>query len=159
MVDKEYYTKRIAKAGPVGLVALNFELTLDFLKKARKMYENDKEQSRLCMTRAREGLENLIQSLDFDVDVSFDFYELYKYVYGLLCEVQQSNDEKKVSKALDEAADIVESFSKAWRELADKTDEEPLEIENGPKIYAGLTYDKDGKATEYIDDPAGGFKA
>ena len=159
MVDKEYYTKRIAQAGPVGLVALNFELTLDFLQKARKMYANDKEQSRLCITRAREGIENLIQTLDFDVQISFDFYELYKYVYGLLCDVQQSSDEQKVAKALGDAEEIVEGLTKAWRELADKTDEEPLQTEEGPKIYSGLTYDKDGKATEYIDDSSGGYRA
>ena len=159
MVDKEYYTKRIAQAGPVGLVALNFELTLDFLQKARKMYDDDVEQSRQCITRAREGIENLIQTLDFDEQLSFDFYELYKYVYGLLCEAQPTSDGKKVAEALDEAANIVGELAKAWRELADKTNEEPLETGDGPKIYAGLTYDKDGKATEYIDDPAGGFKA
>ena len=159
MVDKEYYTKRISQAGPVGLVALNFELTLDFLQKARKMYVDDKAQSRQCITRARECIENLIQSLDFDVQISFDFYELYKYVYGLLCDVQQSSDEQKVATALIEAAEIIESLAKAWRELADKTNEEPLDNEGSPKIYSGLTYDKDGKATEYIDDPSGGFRA
>ena len=160
MVDKEYYTKRIAEAGPVGLVALNLELTLDFLQKARKIYDSDKEQSRLCITRAREGIENLIQSLDFDVQISFDFYELYKYVYGLLCDVQHSNDEKKVNKALDESAEIVESLASAWRALADKTNEEPpVDFGEGPKIYSGLTYGKDGKANEYIDQTAGGYKA
>ena len=159
MVDKDYYTKRIFQAGPVGLVALNFELTLDFLQKARKMYDDDKKQSRQCITRAREGIENLIQTLDFDVQISFDFYELYKYVYGLLCDVQQSGDETKVAKALDEAAEIIGNLAKAWRELADKTDEEPLDTGDGPKIYAGLTYDKDGKATEYIDESSGGYKA
>ena len=159
MVDKEYYTKRVSQAGPVGLVALNFELTLDFLQKARKMYDNDKGQSRQCITRAREGIENLIQTLDFDVQMSFEFYDIYKYVYGLLCDVQQSGDAKKVAAALDESAEIVGSLAKAWRELADKTDEAPLGMEDGPKIYAGLTYDKDGKAAEYIDDTAGGFRA
>ena len=159
MVDKEYYTKRISQAGPVGLVALNFELTLDFLQKARKIYDNDKDQGRLCITRAREGIENLIQTLDFDVHLSFDFYELYKYVYGLLCDVQQSSDDKKAAKSLDEAAEIIGNLTKAWRELADKTVEDPIETEDAPKIYAGLTYDKDGKVTEYIDESSGGFKA
>ena len=159
MIDKEYYTKRIAQAGPVGLVALNFELTLDFLQNARKIYDKDMEQCRHLITRAREGIENLIQSLDFDVQVSFEFYELYKYVYGLLCDVQQSGDGKKVAKVLDEVIGIVENLTKQWRELADKTNEEPLEADEGPKIYAGLTYDKDGKAAEYIDESAGGFQA
>ena len=159
MVDKKYYTERISKAGPVGLVALNFELTLDFLQKARKMYGDNKEQVRQCVTRAREGIENLIQTLDFDVQLSFDFYEIYKYVYGLLCDVQQSNDEKKINKALDESIEIVGNLAKAWRELANKTVEEPLETGDVPKIYAGLTYDKDGKATEYYDETAGGIRA
>ena len=159
MVDKEYYTKRIAQAGPVGLVALNFELTLDFLQKARKMYDKDMEQCRHLITRAREGIENLIQSLDFDVQVSFELYEIYKHVYGLLCDVQQSSDEKKVARVLDEVINIIENLTKQWRELADKTVEEPLETEGIPKIYAGLTYDKDGKATEYVDESSGGFRA
>ena len=157
MVDKKYYTERINKAGPVGLVALNFELTLDFLQKARKMYD-DREQSRLCITRAREGIENLIQSLDFDVQISHDFYKVYEYTYKLLCDVQQSNDKPTVIKALDEAVEIINEFAAAWRKLADQTVEEPIE-EDAPKIYTGLTYDKDGKATEYIEEPTGGYKA
>ena len=159
MVDKDYYTKRVAEAGPVGLVALNFELTLDFLQKARKMYDNDIEQSRLCITRAREGIENMIQSLDFDVRLSFDFYELYKYVYGLLCDVQNSSDRGKVTGVLDEAVSIIGDLTTAWKELAAITPEEPLDIGEGPKVYKGLTYDKDGKAAEYIDEPARGYKA
>ena len=162
MIDKEYYTKRISETGPVGLVALNFELTLDFLLKARKMYldeSKDIDQARHLVTRAREGIENLIQSLDFDVPLASDFYEVYKYAYGLLCDVQQSRDGKKVVRALDEAAEIMESFLKAWKELAEKTVEEPLPLEDGPKVYAGLTYGKDGKAKEYVENIAGGYKA
>ena len=157
-MDRENYTNRIKKAGPVGLVALNFEITLDFLDKARKMYRTDIEASRHSMTRAKEGYENLIQSLDFDVPLSFDFYELYKYVYGVLSHIHPSKDEKKVLESLDEVIGITESLKKAWRELADKTREEPVP-DDAPKIYTGLTYDKDGKATDYFDETKKGIEA
>ena len=157
-LDKKNYTERIQKAGPVGLVALNFEITLDFLREARKMYKTDIEASRHAVTRAKEGYENLIQSLDFDVGLSFDFYELYRYVYGILSEIHPSKNEKKIHKTLEEAIEITEKLGKVWRELSDKTPEEPAP-DDEPKIYTGLTYGRDGKATEYIDVKKRGLQA
>ena len=164
MVDKEAYAEKIEKAGPVGLVALNFELTLDFLGKARTMYlgggPDGIDMARRCVTRAREGLENAIQSLDMGVPIAADFYEVYRYAYGLLCGAQQSSDAGRVLGALDEVAEIVAGFAKAWRGLADKTDEEPIGTGGGPRVYAGLTYGKDGKPIEHIDGGGkGGFRA
>ena len=158
-MDKEYYTNRISKAGPVGLVALNFEITLDFLLKARKMYNTDVTESRHCIIRAKEGIENLIQSLDFEVPLSFDFYEIYKYLYGILSDAHASGDAGKAIKTLDEVIEHMESFSNVWKQLAENTAEEPIRTDGAPKIYAGLTYGKDGKAAEYIDEPATGYKA
>ena len=157
-MDKQNYTERIQKAGPVGLVALNFEITLDFLDKARKMYKTDIEASRHSITRAKEGYENLIQSLDFDVPLSFDFYELYKYVYGILSDIHPSKDEAKINAALEEAIGITTNLGKAWKELAEKTSEEPVK-DDEPKIYTGLTYDKDGKVTDYFEDTKRGLQA
>ena len=122
------------------------------------MYEENKEAGRHAIARAKEGIENLIQSLDFDVGISFEFYEIYKYVYGLLADVHQSNNVEKVMSALDHASELLESFWKAWAELASVTKEEPVKDE-APKIYAGLTYGRDGKAEEFVEGAMKGIEA
>ena len=59
MIDKSAYLLRISQASPAGLVVINFELIIEFLNAA---IENDFGEN---VQKAKDGLEQLIQSLDF----------------------------------------------------------------------------------------------
>ncbi|MCL1884566.1 MAG: flagellar protein FliS [Defluviitaleaceae bacterium] len=159
MIDKSAYTLRISQASPAGLVVINFELIIEFLNEAETTASSDKEAFRTAVSKAKSGIEELIQSLDFDVPVSHDFYEIYNYSYKLLCDIHFSSDTEAACSAVKEAREHLSVLLEGWRETAEKADAEAAELgENSPKsdgvpkIYTGLTYGKNGMANEYIDE-------
>ncbi|MCL1846289.1 MAG: flagellar protein FliS [Defluviitaleaceae bacterium] len=161
MIDKSAYVMRISQASPAGLVVINFEIILDYLNEASANV-SDKEAFRAAIQKAKDGLEQLIQSLDFDVPLSHDFYEIYKYAQKLLCDVHFSSDGEAACSVLKEVAELMEILLEGWKVAAEKADAEGISEgapENAPKVYAGLTYGKDGSANEYIDENNGGFMA
>ena len=152
MIDKSAYMLRISQAGPVQLVVINFELILEFLQAAKSAEDSDSFITHI--QKAKNGLEQLIQSLDFEVSVSGDFYDIYNYTYKLLCDIHFTQDKGKADAVVSEVIELMEMLLKGWRETASKvTDEQPLG--EAPRVYAGLTYGRDGQAEEYIDDNEG----
>ena len=151
MIDTQAYMLRITQAGPVQLVVINFEILLDYLEAAKKAASLGVEEMRPPIGKAKEALSELIQSLDFKISLSHDFYGIYSYAFGKLSAATASFDVSTASAAVDETAELMEILLKGWREAAEKEPEAPPN-ENAPKVYAGLTYGKDGKAEEYVDD-------
>lgn len=149
MIDKSAYLLKISQASPVGLVLLNFELIVEFLNEAVAEIDN-KENFRAAVKKAKDGIDQLVQALDFDVPLSQDFYEIYNFCYKLLCDAHFSGDSEAACSAVKEVAELMEILLDGWRDTAEKAD---AYVENeAPKVYAGLTYGKDGQANEYIDE-------
>ncbi|MCL2198429.1 MAG: flagellar protein FliS [Defluviitaleaceae bacterium] len=153
MIDTSAYMVRISQASPAGLVVINFELILDFLNEALES-AGEREIFRQHLQKAKEGIEQLIQSLDFEVPVSQTFYDIYSYCYKLLCDVQFSTDSEAACSAVKEVQEYMEKLLEGWRETAEKSNLEPTAeaTEDTPKVYTGLTYGRDGQANEYIDE-------
>ncbi|MCL2049199.1 MAG: flagellar protein FliS [Defluviitaleaceae bacterium] len=145
MIDKSAYLLRISQASPAGLVVITLELIVEFLNNATKedFYGN--------IQKAKEGLEQLIQALDFAVPLSHDFYQIYSYAYKLLCDVHFSSDKEMACKTAGEVAELMEMLLVGWRDCAEKN-AEAAEAAESPKVYTGLTYGKDGQANEYIQE-------
>ncbi|MDR0271717.1 MAG: flagellar protein FliS [Clostridiales bacterium] len=150
-MDKSAYLMRISQASPAGLVVINFELIIDFLNEAVAQKENT-ENFRALIAKAKDGLEQLIQALDFEIPLSHDFYEIYKYSYKLLCDVIFSADTEAACSALKEVAELMETLLVGWRDVLDKTPVVEAAEAAAPKVYTGLTYGRDGQANEYIDE-------
>jgi len=142
-MDKSAYILRISQASPAGLVVINFELILEYLNTALTT------DFRGNVQKATEGIEQLIQALNFDVPLSHDFYEIYNYSYKLLCNARFSSDCEAACSAVKEVCELMEILLVGWRDCAEKAD---TEIKDAPKVYSGLTYGKDGLANEYIDE-------
>ncbi|MCL2577309.1 MAG: flagellar protein FliS [Defluviitaleaceae bacterium] len=151
MFDKSAYLLRISQASPVGLVVINFELILEFLNEAAAN-ANDKEIYRAAIVRAKDGLEQLIQSLDFESPISHDFYEIYNFSYKLLSDVHFLSDIEAACAAVKEVAELMEILLEGWRDAAEKNEAEAAATDDTTKIYSGLTYGRDGNANEYIDE-------
>ena len=151
MVDSQAYLLRISQAGPVGLVVINFEILLDYLEAAKKAASLGVEEMRPALGKAKDALAQLIQSLDFTISLSHDFYDIYSYAFGKLSSASSAADIATAIDATDEVAELMETLLKGWRETA-KNEPPAPENENTPKVYTGLTYGRDGKADEYIDE-------
>jgi flagellin-specific chaperone FliS len=146
MIDKSAYILRISQASPTGLVVISFELILEFLN------ESMQGDFRENIQKAKEGIEQLIQSLDFSVPLSHDFYDIYNYCYKLLCDVHFSSDKETACNTVKEVIELMEMLLIGWRDCAEKADTAETAEGGVPKVYTGLTYGKDGLANEYIDE-------
>jgi len=154
-MDKSAYILRISQASPAGLVVINFEIILEFLNASLEADFGENIQ------KAKDGIEQLIQALDFGVPLSQDFYEIYSYSYKLLCDVHFSSDTEAACAVVKEVIELMEMLLVGWRDCAEKADAEGISTAEGakttegggvPKVYSGLTYGKDGQANEYIDE-------
>ena len=141
MIDKDDFSLRISKANPAQLVVINFELLIQFI-------ENEQ------IDKAVNALEQLIRALNFEIPLAHDFYEIYKYVNTLLVTAQFSSNKGEAKQAASEAREILESLLTGWKDAENQVAalELPPVAGEAPTVYSGLTYSRDGKANEYIDD-------
>ena len=157
MIDKSAYMLRISQAGPVQLVVINFELILEFLTSAKDIASKatsseDMDSFRTEIQKAKNGLEQLIHSLNFDQPMAYEFYGIYDYLYKRLSDVHYTLDPAKALEVVNEAIEITETLLNGWQETAAKMPDEAPIAGEAPKVYSGLTYGRDGQAQEYIDD-------
>ena len=160
MIDKEEYLQRINTANPAQLVVINFELIADFLTDALTALDQDVEAFRSHISKAKDGLQQLIKSLNFEVSMSHDFYEIYKYVDRRLNEASFTASAAIAKSAAMESLELMSMLLTGWREAAAKAADTPPVVGEGPKVYAGLTYSRSGQAEEFIaEDKSRGYMA
>jgi len=157
MIDKSAYMMRISQAGPVQLVVINFEIILEYLTMARDVAakatsSEDMDAFRTFIQKTKNGLEQLMNSLNFEADFAHEFEAIYSYAYQRLSDVHYTLDTAKALEVTDEMIEIMSALLKGWRETASKTDEESPWANEIPKVYTGLTYGRNGQAQEYVDD-------
>ena len=156
MIDTSAYMMRISQAGPVQLIIINFEITLDFLAEAKKaLLAQDSESFITGVQKAKNGLDQLIQSLNFEIPLATDFNDIYRYVYKRLCDVHFSSEASACAKAVDEAVEILETLLVGWRDVEKQVESLPPADSGNPKVYSGLTYGRDGQAKEYVNEGEG----
>ena len=154
MIDKEAYSLRIMKATPAQLVVINFEITIDYLNEALARF-NDRDSFEPMAEKAKSGLSQLIQSLNFDVSLSHDLYALYQYIYKLLNDALFGHKREPAEEALG----LLNTLLEGWRDAEGKETEAVPVIGELPQVYAGLTYQRGG-LSEYVEqDESRGYKA
>ena len=160
-IDKSAYMVRIAQANPVEMVVINFEIIRDYLTMAQddigesEAWESpeSKESYKTNIQKAKAGIDTLIESLAFDIPMSFEFYEIYKYIYKQLSDVSFASNKSMAQVAVSESLELIEILLAGWRDVAMGVAKElPPVATIAPKVYSGLTYGKDGQAQEYIDE-------
>jgi hypothetical protein len=139
MIDKEAYTLRISTANPAQLVVINIELVIAFAENGQ-------------IEKAKDALDKLIRSLNFEIPLAFDFYEIYKYVNELLVSAQFSKDETQIKQNLADVSELMNTLLIGWKDAEKQVADLPPVVGETPKVYMGLTYSRDGLADEYIDD-------
>ncbi len=148
---KKDYVMRISNASPLGLVNITFELlmqNIDDAIKSKDGYENYKTY----VLKAKSFLENLIDSLDAEQELSDSLFRVYTTARGVLIKASVSNYNYK---DLLIAKDLLEPIATSFKSI---TDTEKAVMQKTSKVYAGLTYGKKG-LDEYIDSESKGFEA
>ena len=143
---KSYYAARIANATPAQLVAITYELTLDYIDDALKAAANLAvfEQN---IKKAMDCVENLMDALDMSYDISEHLLELYVYVDRQLVDAKLTGKPEPLLNA----KKVFESMLEAWNFAAKEVGGGEAAMENSEQVYAGLTYEK-GELSEFIDE-------
>ena len=154
-LSKEDYVARIASATPLQLVIINYELVLKYIDDAKECID-DKKKFEFNVAKAREFLGELRISLDMSYKISASLMSLYNYVDQQLSYYLFNGKEEhalECEKVLNELLD-------GWKAIENQEEDKSPLMENAQQLYAGLTYDKEGKLSEYVEtDAKRGFKA
>lgn len=163
MINRETYEAKISVATPVQLVVINFELIIDALNEAIASWETDDADRNVFRGHIKQAINCihlLIQGLNYDVPMSHDFNELYRYSYKAL------NDSyfRPNLQVVKEILEIMNNLIIGWQGIA--TPKKPPKLEaptnnkgGRPQVFAGLTYGRDGGLVEYSIDSGNEFKA
>ena len=149
------YSKRITQANRTELVVITYEIIIEHIKNAQISFENQEEFSN-DLDQAQAFLKELMVSLDFEHQISYNLMSLYIFINKQLIEAKL----KKSCEMLPTVQGMLESLLSSFREVSKQDNSAPL-MQNTQKVYAGLTYGRDdvNEMSLASDDRNRGFKA
>lgn len=148
------YITRITEANKYELNIITFELCINYINDAIETIESDENAFSRNVETALSFLREIMVSLDLSYEISYELLEIYLYVNKLLIEGNIKKNKQNLLDAVYMLTNIKEGFL-----MIENTDNEKV-MKNTSKVFAGLTYGRDGSLTEYIDNsPNRGFKA
>ncbi len=135
---KQEFSLRISESNRSQLVVIVFDILKEYLKEAEQAYEKgDMEAYREALNHAQPVVSELIDSLDFQYEISQELLRLYKYVLNVISQAMIRKDGTELRGAFIVVNGLAEAFEKVSEQ-----DNSPKLMENTQKVYAGLTYGK-----------------
>lgn len=135
---KQEFTLKISQANKTQMIAILYELLLHYVGEANEAFEKeDRRQCRLAIKRARNCVNELMASLNFEYELAVNFLQLYLYVNRELT----AADIHYCAEPLDHVVTVIKALHEAYEGLA-KQDESGPVMQNVQTVYAGLTYGK-----------------
>ena len=133
------YTARIAQASPTELVVVSYELIISYMEKAKADYENKEKQEFVKSLKGAQAiLTHMIDSLNFDFEISYNLFSLYLYINRNITSAICKLD----IMALKNSISVLNRLKTGYEGIVD-TDKTGSVMSNSEQIYAGLTYGKD----------------
>ena len=146
--QKQAYTRRISAANRAQLITIVFDMTLDYMEDAvRALDGQDADSFESALIHARACLDDLLNSLDMQYELSFGLRELYLFARKQLIFAQG----RRVAEPVSHARRVIERLREAWVQI-EETDTSEASFDNAQAVYAGLTYGR-GTLNENVADP------
>lgn len=147
---------QVANATRGQLLEITYKLLLESMDNVKKYgQEKDEKQFALEIARSRNILQELIDTLDFDQEISQNLLQIYVYINGLMIKSLMLYDKSLI----DESQALVNTLLEGWSG-ATASDKQVLKaMDNTQQVYAGLTYGKGNLTESVLDDTDRGFKA
>ncbi|NLI89481.1 MAG: flagellar protein FliS [Epulopiscium sp.] len=147
---------QVANATRGQLLRITYDLLLDSLDNIKKhANENEEREFQAEVERSRQILQELIDTLDFEQEMSRDLLRLYVYINGLLIKSIMKYEDSLI----DEAKNLINTLMIGWDEAIDSDKADIKVMDNAQQVYAGLTYGKSDLNESVLDDKNRGFKA
>lgn len=147
---------KVANATQGQLLQMTYELLLHSMDHIKK-YGLAKDHQELIaeVQHARRILQELIDTLNFEQDLSKDLLRIYVYINGILIKNLISYD----GALIEEAKGLINKLLEGWSEVVASNEGSIKVMNNAQQVYAGLTYGKSDLNESVLDDTNRGFKA
>lgn len=134
----QQYTARITQANRTELTVIVFELATEHIESAQEAYQSgDAAALEENAKKAMRYVTELSSALNYSQVISYDLFQLYRYVKSQLAKVAAG----RKPDGLEEAKRVLCGLKSAFEEVAKQDDSAPL-MSNTQQLYAGLTYGK-----------------
>lgn len=128
------YSQRITQANRSELTVITYEILIEHICNAQKSY-GERDAFVNDLESAQGFLKELITSLDFNYEISYNLLSLYIFINKQLIEAKIKNTAEVLPRVQKMLEDLLSSF----QEVSKQDTSQPL-MQNTQKIYAGLTY-------------------
>ena len=134
---KKEFTLRISQANRTAMVALTYEMTMEYLSDARAA--SSIEEFEIAVKRAKRCVEQLRDVLNYDYNLSYHLMQIYNFVTIELDKAVYRRDPAE----FEESEAILSKLREAFDNAAKQDDSPPL-MKNAESVAVGVTYGRDG---------------
>ena len=135
---QEEFTRRIGNASKTEMIVIVYDIALQYAEDAQDDYDSGNvEAFSENLTRARKCVDNLIEALNFDIDISNQLFALYNFVKKNLLNARIT----RTDKGLKDAVKILKDMREIFVELA-KMDTSGVMMDSTAHVMTGMTYGK-----------------
>lgn len=139
------FTRRISQCNKSGLTLITYEILFSYLKEAGEAHQKqDHEAFKQNVRKALACLNRLMETLNFDYEISKEIYPIYRFCRDELGMVLVKNDIQNL-KTIER---ILNNLYEAFSEAAKEDHSRPL-MQNSEKVIAGMTYQKSDLTENY----------
>lgn len=142
------FTLRISQSNKSQLIVVLYDMILEYLKEAEKLYQNN-SLPEFCaeLKKAQACVTELMSVLDMKYKISLNYMQIYLYINKLIID----SIIKRKPVELDRAAGMITDLRDAFKEVAKQDTSLPI-MGNTQQVYAGMTYGR-GTLNELCDAP------
>lgn len=114
---EKYKENSVKTASPGEITLMLFEGCWKFLKKAKiALEEKNISESHNNLIKAQNIMIELMESLDFNYEISHNLFKVYEFVYNELIQINMTKDAKRI----DPIIDIMYGYYDTWKEVIKK---------------------------------------
>ncbi|WP_077214799.1 flagellar export chaperone FliS [Bacillus dakarensis] len=122
-----YKQNSVTQATPAELTLMLYNGALKFIKQAKVgIQENNIEQKNLYIQKTQAILQELMVTLNTDVEISKNMMRMYDYMLSQLIQANIQND----VKLLDEVEGFFVEFRDTWKEMIQQSRQKGLKQGN-----------------------------
>lgn len=148
-MDKEKvldFTRRISQCNKSGLTLITYEILFTYLEESKAAYEKaEYEPFKKNIREAENCLNQLRNTLNFEYEIAKEIYPIYQFCSRQLAMAVVKNKVKE----LQEAENLLKKLYEGFQEASIEDLSLPL-MQNSEKVIAGMTYQKNHLAENYI---------
>ncbi|MCI8326417.1 MAG: flagellar protein FliS [Lachnospiraceae bacterium] len=142
------FTRKISQCNKSGLTLITYEILFAYLEEAEEAHrEQEHELFRQNIRKVLACLNRLMETLNFDYEISREIYPLYRFCRDEFGMAMAKNDMQN----LEVVKRILKNLHEAFLEVSKEDHSRPL-MQNSEKVIAGMTYQKNDLTEIYDTD-------